>query len=122
MYIRGLIPRNFAELAEAVPIVVAFGLELLVWPWRQVLRSKEKMPFYQRGYLRYWSAQLLVPILVTSNFHFGFVSYSSSIGLCSRGQTEIYGLFYTRMKVSKGATFRNRYNQVPHLTKDTNGK
>ena len=26
-----------------------------------------------------------------------------------------------RLKVSK-ATFRNRYNQVPHLTQDTNGK
>ena len=25
-------------------------------------------------------------------------------------------------KVSKGAKTRNRYNQVPHLTKDTNGK
>ena len=26
------------------------------------------------------------------------------------------------MKVSKGAKIRNRYNQVPHLTHDTNGK
>ena len=25
-------------------------------------------------------------------------------------------------KVSKGAKTRNRYNQVPHLTQDTNGK
>ena len=25
-------------------------------------------------------------------------------------------------KVSKGAKIRNRYNQVPHLTHDTNGK
>ena len=25
-------------------------------------------------------------------------------------------------KVSKDAKIRNRYNQVPHLTKDTNGK
>ena len=29
------------------------------------------------------------------------------------------GLF--RMNVSKGAKIRNRYNQVPHLTQDTNG-
>ena len=28
--------------------------------------------------------------------------------------------FHTR--VSKGAKIRNRYNQVPHLTQDTNGK
>ena len=27
-----------------------------------------------------------------------------------------------RNKVSKGAKIRNRYNQVPHLTQDTNGK
>ena len=26
------------------------------------------------------------------------------------------------MKESKGAKIRNRYHQVPHLTKDTNGK
>ena len=25
-----------------------------------------------------------------------------------------------KVKVSKGATIRNRYNQVPHLTQDTN--
>ena len=28
----------------------------------------------------------------------------------------------TNIKVSKGAKIRNRYNQVPHLTQDTNGK
>ena len=28
----------------------------------------------------------------------------------------------TQKKVSKGAKIRNRYNQVPHLTQDTNGK
>ena len=27
-----------------------------------------------------------------------------------------------KIKVSKGAKIRNRYNQVPHLTQDTNGK
>ena len=26
------------------------------------------------------------------------------------------------MKVSKGAEIRNRYNQIPHLTENTNGK
>ena len=26
------------------------------------------------------------------------------------------------VKVSNGAKIRNRYNQVPHLTQDTNGK
>ena len=26
------------------------------------------------------------------------------------------------LKVNKGAKIRNRYNQVPHLTQDTNGK
>ena len=28
----------------------------------------------------------------------------------------------TFIKVSKGAKIRNRYNQVPHLTQDTNGE
>ena len=29
---------------------------------------------------------------------------------------------YDDNKVSKGAKIRNRYNQVPHLTQDTNEK
>ena len=31
-------------------------------------------------------------------------------------------LRYIKWKVSKGAKIRNRYNQIPHLTQDTNGK
>ena len=31
-------------------------------------------------------------------------------------------VFHCSVKVSKGAKIRNRYNQVPHLTQDTNGK
>ena len=31
-------------------------------------------------------------------------------------------LLVTDNKVSKGAKIRNRYNQVPHLTQNTNGK
>ena len=30
--------------------------------------------------------------------------------------------FLLRQKQSKGAKIKNRYNQVPHLTQDTNGK
>ena len=29
---------------------------------------------------------------------------------------------HTHLQVSNGAKIRNRYNQVPHLTQDTNGK
>ena len=29
---------------------------------------------------------------------------------------------FNNFKVSKGAKIRNQYNQVPHLTQDTNGK
>ena len=31
-------------------------------------------------------------------------------------------LFRHKIKVRKGAKIRNRYNQVPHLTQDANGK
>ena len=31
-------------------------------------------------------------------------------------------IFFLKMEVSKGAKIRNRYNQVPHPTQDTNGK
>ena len=33
-----------------------------------------------------------------------------------------FGTTLVRIKVSNGAKIRNRYNQVPHLTQDTNGK
>ena len=36
-----------------------------------------------------------------------------------KGDWSVSGMFD---KVSKGAKRRNRYNQVPHLTQDTNGK
>ena len=39
------------------------------------------------------------------------VGYNMDITVCVLG-----------CKVSKGAKIRNRYNQVPHLTQDTNGK
>ena len=29
---------------------------------------------------------------------------------------------YENIKLSKGSKIRNRYNQVPHLTQDTNGQ
>ena len=43
---------------------------------------------------------------------------------CSMKNVLIRRLFYAspKVKVSNGAKIRNRYNQVPHLTQDTNGK
>ena len=35
---------------------------------------------------------------------------------------DLISKFQVGLKVSKGAKIRNRYNQVPHLTQDTNGK
>ena len=29
---------------------------------------------------------------------------------------------HVTLRVSKGATIRNRYNQIPHMTQNTNGK
>ena len=37
-----------------------------------------------------------------------------------QGVEEIWSIH--AIKISKGAKIRNRYNQVPHLTQDTNGK
>ena len=38
------------------------------------------------------------------------------------GVREIVFWLLVLSKVSNGAKIRNRYNQVPHLTQDTNGK
>ena len=35
---------------------------------------------------------------------------------------ELWPFFSLFINVSKGANIRNRYNQVPHLDQDTNGK
>ena len=50
---------------------------------------------------------------------------SDSIELCIVELTRVdctYRSLYKPNKVSKGAKIRNQYNQVPHLTQDTNGK
>ena len=47
----------------------------------------------------------------------------SLIGIAAIWQLSLgCSLMRTIAKVSNGAKIRNRYNQVPHLTKDTNGK
>ena len=38
------------------------------------------------------------------------------------GRVDASQIICFSIKVSKGAKIRNRYNQVPHLTQDTNGK
>ena len=38
------------------------------------------------------------------------------------GSNMAFKMFTIQFKVSKGAKIRNRCNQVPHLTQDTNGK
>ena len=53
------------------------------------------------------------------------LSFFKSLGNKIYTSFKIYGLPVYDIKyskVSKGAKIRNRYNQVPHLTQDTNGK
>ena len=47
-------------------------------------------------------------ILINSGMFHKFLNVSTS--------------FQNLLKVSKGAKIRNQYNEVPHLTQDTNGK
>ena len=42
--------------------------------------------------------------------------------MLSADKETVGNLCNNEYKVSKGAKIRNRYNQVPHLTQDTNGK
>ena len=46
---------------------------------------------------------------------------SSMFYLCTN-VLNMFCHFYTFVKVSKGTKIKNRYNQVSHLTQDTNGK
>ena len=49
-------------------------------------------------------------------------AYLKAILEVKRNKFTGMGLTNIYFKVSKGAKIRNRYNQVPHLTQDTNGK
>ena len=73
------------------------GLIRFWWPW----------PYFQ-GYISTskWQGHHSI---MTANFS-PFDTLSSE---------QVNGFW---LKVSKGAKIRNRYNQVPHLTQDTNGK
>ena len=44
------------------------------------------------------------------------------VKLTLRPWSLLEGTIEDLLKVSNGAKIRNRYNQVPHLTQDTNGK
>ena len=70
------------------------------------------------GLIKLWHTNFIQPFLPNVYIHV----------LCKRHFYEryyeiafsLYGLKW--MKVSQGAKIRYRYNQVPHLTQDTNGK
>ena len=79
MLIRGMIPPNSTELAEAVQI----------------------------GPICLWQAESALDFNYLHAGYFLVVVLSFKINI---------------FKVNKGAKIRNRYNQVPHLTQDTNGK
>ena len=48
--------------------------------------------------------------------------YSFTKGNLTEAYYIVAKLSEVKCKVSKVAKIRNRYNQVPHLTQDTNGK
>ena len=54
--------------------------------------------------------------IIWNNFSQGMPYEIENISL------QVIRLFLLSIKISKGAKIRNRYNQVPHLTQDTNGK
>ena len=66
-------------------------------------------------YLNPYPATIFCPENVVC-FLFLLHMYSSAL------QTMLWTLWSEGIKVSKGAKIRNQYNQVPHLTQDTNGK
>ena len=83
------------------------------------------------SYLDYFYQTLtLVRIWVLSDYHDGHSNgCHKSVCICGHSNIAAYhtsssksNIHITLIKVSKGAKIRNRYNKVPHLTQDTNGK
>ena len=54
--------------------------------------------------------------------YFAFQTFSLFHWLCYCMKNTFEEKLINNIKVSKGAKIRNRYNQVLHLTQDTNGK
>ena len=50
------------------------------------------------------------------------LSWKTHVSRITNTANKLLGLLRRNLKVNKGATIRNRYNQVPHLTQDTNGE
>ena len=55
------------------------------------------------------------------NHNTGYTIVTRIFSITNTGYTMVTRI-YSITKVSKGAKIRNRYNQVPYLTQDTNGK
>ena len=71
------------------------------------------------------SSGLLYLIRIIIKLHPRLLFYSSQTGNPSYIYRTLEGtvsFFNKQEKVRKGAKIRNRYNQVPHLTQDINGK
>ena len=58
---------------------------------------------------------------ITLLFEYKYCSLRSSDGGNGNNSVSL-PLILLKIKVSEGAKIRNRYNQVPHLTQDTDGK
>ena len=69
--------------------------------------------------MSFWFSSALVPALIQ---HKGIFLYRIKPCFSTTLHNKIFTQAEIRAIVSKGAKIRNRYNQVPHLTQDTNGK
>ena len=57
-----------------------------------------------------------------SLFCYALLCVYSSFSTILKRKRKLAALLLLSYRLSKGAKIRNRYNQVPHLTQDTNGK
>ena len=67
-----------------------------------------------------WNTSEKATDLDACAMHTFFIGCLKHINLLSKARSKT--CIITDIKVSKGAKIRNRYNQVPHLTQDNNGK
>ena len=70
----------------------------------------------------------LKDLSIALNYHgrHGLLSFLRSLPISVIRNLELEAMIeltsYIKIKISKGAKIGNQYNQVPHLTEDTNGK
>ena len=118
--------QHFDFMAAQCSSVSQFVLKIwriffMIW----VFQALEYMVMQPSAIIKFWSLEVLTsPYCRNNSCIKGKICFRQMKMNWFLSETNMNYRYRRRLivKVSNGAKIRNRYNQVPHLTQDTNGK